>query len=482
MDGFTAPAPVPAALLDRIAAIVGPAGVIRDPAGMAPYCLSWRDDWRGRVPMVVRPGTTDEVAAVVAACAGARVPIVPQGGNTGLTGAGQPHDTNSEILLSLSRMNRIRGVDPTNDTITVEAGCILRTIQDAAAAADRLFPLSLAAEGSCQIGGNLATNAGGTQVLRYGSARARVLGLEVVLPDGQVWNGLRALRKDNTGYDLKQVFIGAEGTLGIITAAVLSLVPKPTDIQTALVAVPDPAAAVALLGRTRAAVGEAVQGFELIHRLGIDMTLRHIAGITDPMQAVHDWYVLVDVAGQSPPGTLAEPVGAMLGRALEDGLVLDAIIAQADRQRAALWRIRESIPEAQNHDGVSLKHDVSVPVSAIAPFLAEATAAVTAACPGARPLAFGHVGDGNIHFNIAQPPDADGAAFRAERPAVNRIVHDIVDRHGGSISAEHGLGQLRRDEVVRYKPPVELDLMRRIKAALDPDNIMNPGKMLPPAG
>jgi len=471
--------PVPQGVLTHIEEIVGTTGVIRDPAEIAPYCVSWRDDWKGQVPMVVRPASAEDVAAVVKVCAEAGVPIVPQGGNTGLTGASQPHDDNSEILLSLSRMNRIRDLDTDNDTITVEAGCILQAIQQAADAADRLFPLSLAAEGSCQIGGNLATNAGGTQVLRYGNMRTRVLGLEVVLPDGAIWDGLRALRKDNTGYDLKQLFIGAEGTLGIITAAVLTLVPKPTDVQAAVMAVPSPAAAVALLGQCRRALGELVQGFELIHRLGLDMTLRHIPGIVDPFEEAHDWYVLMEVAGQSAPGTLRDQVESILASALEDGLVTDAVVAQNDQQRTDFWRIRESIPEAQNHDGASIKHDVSVPVSRVPSFLDEATSAITKTYPGARPLAFGHVGDGNIHFNIAQPMDWDGSAFKAERPAVNRIVHDIVARYGGSISAEHGLGRLRREEVVRYKPAVELDLMRRIKTALDPHDIMNPGKVVP---
>ena len=471
---------VPEAVLDRIRQAVGERGCMTDPVAMAPLLKSWRDNWQGRVPMVVRPANTGEVAEVVRICAESGTPIVPQGGNTGLTGGGQPHDDDSEIIVSTSRMNRVLDLDLANDTMTVEAGCILAVIQRRAAEAGRLFPLSLAAEGSCQIGGNLATNAGGTQVLRYGNARNLVLGLEVVLPDGRVWDGLRGLRKDNTGYDLKQLFIGAEGTLGIITAAVLKLFPRPTDVETMLVALPNPAAAVKLLGRARAAVGEQVTTFELMQRICLDFVLRHIPGAIDPLAGRHPWYALVELAGQGSPGTLRPAVEALLADAAEAGEIADAVLAASAQQGKALWRLREGIPEAQNHEGVSLKHDVSVPLSRIAEFIARASGHLEAAYPGIRIVAFGHIGDGNIHFNPAEPVGADPASFAAELPRINQVVHDLIHELGGSISAEHGIGRLRRDELRRYKSPVELDLMAAIKRALDPHNIMNPGKLVSP--
>ncbi len=469
---------VPAELVERLKAMVGPKGWIEAADDIAPYLVSQRGEYRGRAPLVVRPVTTAEVAAVVAACAEAGVAIVPQGGNTGLTGAGVPRMDGGEIVLSLSRMNRVREIDPVNDTITVEAGCVLADIQTAAAEAERLFPLSLAAEGNCQIGGNLSTDAGGVQVLRYGTARDLTLGLEVVLPDGRVWNGLRGLRKDSAGYDLKHLFIGAEGTLGVITAAVLKLFPRPRDVQTAFAAVPDPAAAVALLGRARQASGEAVACFELMQRLGIEFVLRHLPGTKDPLDRPYPWYVLVELWGQSPDGALRAPLEALLADALDDGLVLDATVAASAAQAEALWRLREGLPEAQNPEGVRIKHDISVPVSRIAEFIERAEAALTAACPGIRPHAFGHIGDGNVHCNPVQPVGADGRAFRRLAPEINRIVHDIAVELGGSISAEHGIGQLRRDEARRCKPGVELDLMRAVKRALDPQGIMNPGKVI----
>jgi len=472
------PNAVAATVLERIKAAVGPKGYTVDPAEIAPHCQSWRDNWHGWVPMVVKPANVDEVAAVVAICAESGTPIVPQGGNTGLTGGGQPHASGTEIIISTSRMNRVREIDILNNTMTVEAGCILADLQVAAADADRLFPLSLAAEGSCQIGGNLSTNAGGTQVLRYGNARNLVLGLEVVLPDGRIWDGLRGLRKDNTGYDLKQLFIGAEGTLGMITAAVVKLFPKPTEIQTALVAVPDPTAALALLSRASEMLGEQVSAFELIQRRAIDFVLHHVPGVTDPMAQAHPWYVLMEVFGQGEPDSLRGPVEVVLGDGLEAGEVLDAVLAANRAQGQALWKIRESIPEAQNHEGQSVKHDVSVPLSRIAEFLERADLALAAAYPGVRCVAFGHIGDGNIHYNPAQPLAADGADFAAEYGAINRIVHDLIAELNGSISAEHGLGRLRREEVLRYKSSVEMDLMRSVKKALDPDNIMNPGKVV----
>ena len=463
-------------VLARLAAAVGPKGAITEADKMAPWLKSWRDNWQGRVPMIVRPANVEEVAEVVRICAETGTAIVPQGGNTGLTGAGQPHDDNSEIILSTSRLNRIRDIDLKNDTITAEAGCILADIQRTADEAGRLFPLSLAAEGSCQIGGNLSTNAGGTQVLRYGNARALALGLEVVLADGRIWNGLRGLRKDNTGYDLKQLFIGAEGTLGIITAAVLKLVAKPNDVQTAFAALADPAAAVELLMTARAAVGEQVTTFELIDRRSLEISQQYIPGVTDPFDEPYPWYVLIDVAGQGAPGSLKPVVEDLLAQAFEAGQVLNAVVAENARQAAALWQIREAIPEAQNHQGTSIKHDVSVPLSRIPDFLARANAAVEQAYPGIRIVAFGHIGDGNIHYNPAAPEGAEG--FEAERPAINRIVHDLVAEMQGSISAEHGLGRLRMVEAERYKSDVELELMRTVKRALDPANILNPGKVL----
>ncbi len=463
-------------VLRHIQNIVGDKGVITDANDMAPLLKSWRDNWEGRVPMIVQPANTAELATVIKYCHDTGTRVVPQGGNTGLTGASQPHDDNSEIIVSTTRMNRILGVDIENDTMTVEAGCILANIQAAADEVDRLFPLSLAAEGTCQIGGNLSTNAGGTQVVRYGNARALVLGLEVVLPDGRIWDGLRALRKDNTGYDLKQLFIGGEGTLGMISAAVLKLFPKPSDVQTALIALPNPKSAVAFLNRARAAVGEQISVFELIQRRAIDFALEHIPGVVDPFAAVYPWYVLTDIAGQIAPGTLRGDVETLLEAALEAGEVEDAVLATSDSQAQALWHIRETIPEAQNYEGASIKHDVSVPVSRVPEFITRATAALEAVYPDIRIVAFGHLGDGNIHFNPAQPIDA--VDFYSQREAINRIVHDLIAEMNGSISAEHGIGRLRLAEAEIYKSPVELDLMRIIKRALDPKNIMNPGKLI----
>ncbi len=469
---------LPEGFLDRVKAALGEGGWLSEPSDLEPYCTSWRDDWHGVTPLVARPDTTARVAEVVRLCAEARVPLVPQGGNTGLTGGGQPHEHGREIVLSTGRLNRIRAVDLDNDTITVEAGVVLQTIQEEAARHGRFFPLSLAAEGSCQIGGNLATNAGGTQVLRYGNARALCLGLEVVLADGRVWDGLRGLRKDNTGYALKDLFIGAEGTLGIITAAVLRLVAELTDVQTALTAVPSPAAAVTLLGRLRATFGEQLTAFELMSRSCFEIAQAAIDGLDDPLPQPAPWAVLVDIAGQGAPGALLEPLETALADGLEQGLVSDAVIASSLDQRRQLWRAREEQAEAQRRTGVGIKHDVAVPISEIAPFVEAADAALRDAYPGIRLITFGHVGDGNLHYNPLQPDDWDGAAFRAETGRVNRIVHDLVVAHGGSISAEHGLGRLRRDENTRYKSDVELDLMRRIKRALDPHDLLNPGKVL----
>jgi len=466
-------------LVQRLAGIVGDKGLITEPAEMEPHLVELRQRYRGAAPCVVRPASTDEVAAVVRLCAETGTPIVPQGGNTGLVAGGIPFEDGRAVIVNLGRMNRVRALDPVNDTMTVEAGCILQQVQEAAAGADRLFPLSLGAEGTCQIGGNLSTNAGGIQVLRYGNARELVLGLEVVLPDGRVWDGLRGLRKDNTGYDLKQLFIGAEGTLGIITAAVLRLFPRPRETATAFVAVPDVAAAVRLLGHVRDAVGDNVTSFELIPRIGIDFALAHVPDIRDPLTERYDWYVLVELWSGSADAGLAAAMEALLADAFEADLVRDATIAANQAQSDVLWRLREGIVEGQKPEGGSIKHDVSVPITAIPEFLDRATAAVTRLIPGIRPVPFGHIGDGNIHFNLSQPQGADRDAFMARWDEVNRVVHDIAVELGGSISAEHGLGRMKMVENVHYKSALEIELQQRIKRAFDPQGLMNPGKVVP---
>jgi FAD/FMN-containing dehydrogenase len=453
----------------KLADIVGAAHVLTDAADMKPYLTDWRRQYTGTAECVVRPADTAQVAAVVRVCAAEGVAMVPQGGNTGLSGGSVPVAGQRQIVLSLSRMNRIRAIDPLNDTMTVEAGCVLASIQAAADEAGRMFPLSLAAEGSCQIGGNLSTNAGGVNVLRYGMAREQVLGLEVVLPDGKVWEGLRGLRKDNTGYDLKQLFLGAEGTLGVITAAVLKLHPRPTASVTAWIALDEPMRAVELLGLLRERVGERISAFELVSRACLEAVLRHAPATRDPLPGPHPWYVLAKVADSGDFATLREQVERALVDCAERGGLLDAVLAQSDAQAQDLWRIRETIPEAQF---TNVKHDVSVAVSKIPALIERTESALRAAFPAAQSYVFGHVGDGNLHYNIG--PEA----LVRERAAVNRIVYDAVAALDGSISAEHGLGQLKRDEVRRHKSEVELDLMRTLKRALDPRGLMNPGKML----
>lgn len=470
--------PIAAATLARLKDAAGPGGYLDQPGDIAPHCVSWRDDWKGASPLVLRPATTAEVAAIVRICAETRTPIVPQGGNTGLTGASQPHADASEVILSTSRLNKVRDVDLANDTITVEAGVVLAEIQRTAANHDRLFPLSLGAEGSCQIGGNISTNAGGTQVLRYGNTRSLVLGLEVVLADGTIWDGLKGLRKDNTGYDLKQMFIGAEGTLGIVTAAVLRLFPRPTAVETAWLGLASADAAVALLGHMKRALGDQISSFELISRRTLEFLLAGVPGHEDPLRAPHPWYVLVEAAGQGAPDALAEPFAATLAAAMEDGLVADAVISASGAQTKRFWQMREDFAHAQQAAGGVAAHDISVPVSRIPEFLRRADAALLAAYPDIRINAFGHVGDGNLHFNPARPLTWDAARLRAEKPAINRIVHDIVVALGGSISAEHGIGRMRREENARYKSPAEMALMRTLKRSLDPDNILNPGKVI----
>jgi len=462
----------------RLRAIVGAANVLDGDTDMAPFLSDWRGRYHGRARAVVRPRDTAEVAAVVAACAQAGVAMVPQGGNTGLCGGATPLADGAAVVISLARLDRVRALDPDNDTLTVEAGCTLAAVQEAAQAAGRLFPLSLASEGSCLIGGNLSTNAGGVQVLRYGNTRDLVLGLEVVLPDGRVWDGLRGLRKDNTGYDLKQLFIGAEGTLGIVTAAVLKLFPAIRTRATAWVAVADPRAAVRLLGLLRAACGDRVSAFEIVGRTALGLVLRHIPGARDPLAGAPAWTVLVELSDPAVDAPLEAQLEAVLGEAVAQGLASDAAVAASVAQARALWALREDISEAQRIEGVSIKHDVSVPVSRIPEFLERAGAALAARWPDIRVVAFGHIGDGNLHYNLSKAVADANATFIARTAEVNGIVHDLVCELGGSISAEHGLGQLKREEVLRYKPALEMELMRRVKQAFDPAGLMNPGKVL----
>jgi len=470
--------PVPSTVLDRLKDAVGPGGFLEDPTDTQPFCEGWRDDFTGKTPLVLRPGTVEEVAAIVGICAETGTAIVPQGGITGLTGASQPHTDMSEVVVSTQRMNRIRAIDLENDTMTVEAGVILAEIQRTARDNKRLFPLSLGAEGSCQIGGNISTNAGGTQVLRYGNTRNLVLGLEVVLANGQIWNGLRGLRKDNTGYDLKHLFIGAEGTLGIITAAVVRLFPDPTAVETAWIGLESPAAGVRLLSHMKERMGDQVSGFELLQRSIIDFLLAGVPGHEDPLSTTHPWYVLCEVSGQGAPGSLSDPFTAALSEAMEAGIVADAVIASSGAQSATFWKMREDMAEAQKHAGIGIKHDVSVPVSRIAEFIETTDTALEKAYPGIRHCAFGHVGDGNMHYNPVGPANWSGGHFSQEREKINRIVHDNVVALGGSISAEHGIGRLRLEENMHYKSPIEIEMMRTVKRAFDPEGIMNPGKVI----
>jgi FAD/FMN-containing dehydrogenase len=456
-------------LQNDLAAIVGGANVLAAGPDAAPYFTDWRRQYCSAGECVVRPASSAEVAAVVALCAREGVAVVPQGGNTGLAGGSVPSGARREVVVSLSRLNRIRALDPLDDTITVEAGCVLAAVQRAAAEAGRSFPVSLAAEGSCQIGGILSTNAGGVNVLRYGNAREQVLGLEVVLADGSVWNGLRALRKDNTGYDLKQLFIGAEGTLGVITAAVLKLHPRPSASATAWVALESPARAVALLARLRERLGECVSAFELVSRRCLEAVLAHAPGAPDPLGRAHPWYVLLELEDSGTFEALQARLEGVLAACAGANEVRDATIAASHAQAAALWRIRESLPEAQFRN---VKHDVAVAVSRVPELIERAEAALGAAFPGCRSYIFGHVGDGNLHYNVG--PEA----LVARRAEVNRVLFDTVAALEGSISAEHGIGQLRREELRCRKAPIELELMRAVKRALDPRGLMNPGKLL----
>ncbi|HEY2071793.1 MAG TPA: FAD-binding oxidoreductase [Rhizomicrobium sp.] len=458
----------------RLKDALGPKGFSEDAAEIAPHLEEWRGKYHGRSSLLLKPRTTAEVSTVLAICSETNTAIVPQGGNTGLVGGQIPF--HNEVLLSFARMNAIRDVGET--AMICEAGVILADAQKAALDRDRYFPLSLAPEGSCTIGGNLSTNAGGTNVLRYGNARELVLGLEVVLADGRVLPMLRALRKDNTGYDLKQLFIGAEGTLGIITAAALKLFARPEVFETAFVAVPDPASALALLARLESATGGMISGFELMPRTGLELVLAHIPGTADPLSKPSPWYVLVEASGGAAMN-LRITLETTLASTIESHLATDATLAANEAQRAALWKLRESMSEAQKPEGGSIKHDVSLPTAAIPDFLARGAALVETIVPGARPVPFGHLGDGNIHFNISVPKGGDNIAFLARWQDVARAVHDLVHSYGGSISAEHGIGVLKREDLPRYKTAAEMDTMRALKALMDPKGILNPGKVLP---
>jgi len=468
-------APLPDGFLSQLEAIVGAVGMITDPADMEPYIDEQRGLFRGITPCVIRPASTEEVSQVLAACSDADVAIVPQGGNTGLCGGAV---ASGEIIVSLSRMNTVRAVDPANFTMTVDAGCVLADLQHVADEHDRLFPLSLGAEGSCQIGGNLSTNAGGTAVVRYGNTRELTLGLEVVLPDGRIWDGLTGLRKNNTGYDLKHLFIGAEGSLGIITGAVIKMFPKPRSRHTAFIALKDLDSVLEVLGRARAASADTVSGFELIPRIAIEISVRHIDGAIDFLDDPHDWCALIEFESSDANSNLGDVMETFLGTAFEDGLIVDAVIAQSETQRQQMWFLREAMVLAQKPEGASIKNDVSVPISSVPEFIRQANAAVTQACPGIRPVAFGHVGDGNVHYNLTQPNGADGAEFLARWDEICHIVHDVVDSMRGSFSAEHGIGKIKVAELAAHKAGVEIDMMRGIKAMLDPKGLMNPGKVL----
>lgn len=459
-------------LIDQLKAIVGPGGWKQDAADMAPFLEEWRGRARGDALIVVAPRSTNEVAEIVAACAAAGVGIVPQGGNTGLCGGAMP--AAGQVLLSMSRMNQVRQVDPHDYSITVEAGCVLADVQQAAANAGRFFPLSLGAEGTCQIGGNLSTNAGGINVLRYGTARQQVLGLEVVLADGTTWDGLRTVRKDTAGYDLKQLFLGSEGTLGIITAAALRLWPQPADIATVLTAVESPRQAVELLARLREAFGDTVQAFELISALCLELVEKNVPDAAVRVGAEHPWYVLADI--ETRGGN--EAIQDMMMAEFEGGRVLDVVVAKNTSEANQFWRMRHSLSEAQNPEGAALKHDISVPTGKIGDFVAEAAQRVESMVPGARVVAFGHVGDGNLHYDVVQPAGAEGAPFLQDRVGLTAALYDLAVALGGSFSAEHGVGLFKKPHLERYRGGAEIALMRSLKATLDPNNTLNPGKVI----
>jgi D-lactate dehydrogenase (cytochrome) len=447
---------------------------------VAPFLTDHRELYRGRAIAVAQPDTPQQVAQLLALCNDGRVAVVPQGGNTGYCGGATPDESGAQLVVSLRRLNHIRAVDPLNYSLIAEAGCVLADVQRTAEEAQRFFPLSLGSEGSCQIGGNLSTNAGGVHVLRYGMMRDLVLGLEVALADGRLLSTLTSLRKDNTGYDIKSLFLGAEGTLGIITAASLKLFPLIRAAAAAFAAVRDPRAAVQLLARLREASGDRVSSFELIPRLAVELTTRHMPGVRDPLDAPHAWYVLCELTSARAADGLEAMLTESLEQALGEGLLEDAALARNERERAGFWTLRETIPEAQRRDGASLKHDIAVPVAAIAEFIERAGEWVRANVPDGRLIAYGHVGDGNLHFNLNQAPGADRDAFLARGARIERVIHDLVREFGGSFSAEHGIGRLKVGELERYAPPIELELMRAVKRSFDPNGILNPGKVLRP--
>lgn len=465
--------------LERCRAAIGAHHVLTAPNDTAPFLTDWRRRFTGKALAVLKPGSTAEVVAIVRLCGAYRVPIVPQGGNTGLVLGSVPDDSGRAIVLSLARLNRIRAIDTVNNTMTVEAGCILEQVQNAAAEAGRLFPLSLAAEGSCTIGGNLSTNAGGTAVLRYGNARELCLGLEVVTAQGEIWDGLRGLRKDNTGYDLRDLFIGAEGTLGVITAAVLKLFPQPQAQLTALAAMQTPEDALRLLSLAQEKCGAALTGFELMSDFCLRLVTKHFPQQRLPFPQNYPQYVLLELSDSESEEHANGMLESLITDALEQGVIQDAAVASSIAQSKALWNLREHIPLAQAEEGKNIKHDVSVPISRIGEFIRATDVLLQQAFPKCRMVTFGHLGDGNLHYNVSPPEDEPPDAFIARQAAVNRVVHDSVHRFGGSISAEHGLGALKRDEIRQYKSEVEMKLMRTIKQALDPHGLMNPGKVVP---
>lgn len=458
--------------------ILGSDGWLTQPSEVEPFLVDHRQLYHGRALGVALPRTVEHISRLLTVCNERRIGVVPHGGNTGYCGGATPDEGGTQLVLSLRRLNHLRSIDPLNYSLVAEAGCVLADVHHAVDDVERFFPLSLGSEGSCQIGGNLSTNAGGTSVLRYGMMRDLVLGLEVVLADGRVLSSLTALRKDNTGYDIKSLFLGAEGTLGVITAASLKLFPKIRAAATALVAVTDVQAAVTLLARLRETSGDRVSSFELIPRIAMELTTQHIAGVADPLDKPYSWYVLCELTSSRAQDQLDTVLAEALGVALEEGLVLDAAIASSERERGAMWKMRETIPEAQRIDGGSLKHDVSVPVASLPQFVERASQWVGTNVPDGRLVAYGHVGDGNLHFNLNQAPGAARDIFVARKETIERAIHDIVREFGGSFSAEHGIGRLKVGELERYASPVELDLMRTLKHALDPNGILNPGKVL----
>lgn len=466
------------ALIERFAAIVGEKNALTAPEDIAAYLIEQRDLYHGRTPLVLRPGSTEEVAAIMKLATETRTPVVPQGGNTGLVGGQQPDESGAAIILSLGRMNRIRNLDTVGNLVMLEAGVILKNLQDAAEKAGRLFPLSLGAEGSCQIGGNLGSNAGGTAVLAYGNMRELCLGLEVVLPTGEILNDLRYVKKDNTGYDLKDIFVGSEGTLGVITAAVLKIFPQPKGKGVAYAGLRSPEDVLRLFQLATEHAGPSLTGFELMPRVGVEFTVRHVDGVRDPLESPHDWYVLIDISSSRSEEDARTTLETTLTEAFENDLIQDAAIAESVAQAQSFWKMREEMSWAQKPEGGSIKHDISVPVASIPAFIHEANAATLDMIPGARVVCFGHIGDGNLHYNVSQPVGADKEAFLARWHDLNHRIHTIVASYGGSISAEHGIGQLKREELVFFKQDIALDLMRRIKAAFDPAGIMNPGKVL----